>query len=164
MTTSTLTALSPTTPETCGTIIFEVAGHSLALPSAAIAKINLLPESLNQEVQTGELIYLGNQVATFLDLHSALSHLKIRSTKGSETLSGTRKFLIIAYLEDTLCAIPVDKSPTLVTLPLADIQLLPQSYPKEVRSLFQHFIALPHPEGVRTIFLLNLKQVLNAID
>jgi hypothetical protein len=161
---STLTTPSlPKIAETCDAIAFEIAGYSLALPSSAIAKINLFPDFLDPNTQTGELIYLGNQVATFLDPQPLLSHLKANKIKALDPLPMMRKFLVIAYMDETLCAIPVDKPPTMVALPLAEVQPLPQSYPKGLRSLFQNFIALASPEGVRTIFLVNLSHLLNAI-
>jgi chemotaxis signal transduction protein len=160
---STLTTSLPQIAENCQAIAFEIAGYSLGLPASAIAKINLFPEFLEPDIQTGELIYLGNQVATFLDPQQSLSRLKANKIKTSELLPATRKFLMIVYLDKTLCAIPVDKPPTMVTLPLAEVQPLPQSYPKGLRSLFQNFIALALPEGVRTIFLMNLSHLLSAI-
>jgi purine-binding chemotaxis protein CheW len=147
--------------EACKATVFKVADHWLALPATAILKV--IPRSaLAQEEIDSELVHWENCPLLWLDLHSFL----IRSATNPAEIKPAGltqcQYVVIAWSQTgDRCAIPVDALPTLLDIPLSDVQVLPPHYRQRIGSLAKHTIVLPHKGSVLTILLLDLQQVLN---
>jgi purine-binding chemotaxis protein CheW len=94
-----------------------------------------------------------------VDLHEQLS------SGGSDDLPNDPPFLVIIRGSGgELCGIPVEKPPNLVELPLEMMRSFPKSdqYDKPALNLVSHAAVVSQENVTTTIFLLDVKQVLNS--
>lgn len=148
---------SPELPKTCRTVVFSIAGHSLALPLAAVLKVIPRSAVLHNQVADASLVYLDQQPITLLNLHPLLSYIPASHRTSVSKKSG--QFLLIVGLdEESQWAIPVDESPTLLELPLSSVRLLPAAYRQAIQNIACHVAVLNHALTSFTLLLLNLKQ------
>jgi chemotaxis protein histidine kinase CheA len=163
-----ITSVQPSAPscstESCKAIAFDSAGYLLALPLPSIFKIVLYSPSLVHSVDNGEFMYFGNQPVTLLNLQSLLARAHSSSPTPSDAATGKKRFLVIARLQaHHLCAIPVDKPPSILELVLPDVRPLPTFYPAAMRTVVSHVAVIPTATGPTTVFLLNLHQALQQM-
>jgi chemotaxis protein histidine kinase CheA len=148
--------------ESCKAAVFKVADYWLALPATAICKVIPSTALSQEEIAKGELIYWENCPLLWLDLHSLLARSATNPAVAKSSTTHQYRYVAVAWSQTgNRCAIPVDALPTLVDIPLADVQILPPHFRQSIGSLAKHTIALLHKGSVLTILLLDLQQVLN---
>ncbi|MCG8363158.1 MAG: hypothetical protein MJA27_07485 [Pseudanabaenales cyanobacterium] len=152
----------PSQIEYCKVVVFQILGHWLALPTSAVLKITRLPTPVNGGVEANGLTMWNNCPLVFLDLHALLAPKQYQLPPPESHSSGCLRFVIIAQSQATEpCAIPVDKPPTLMEIPLSEIQILPPHYHQVIGGIAGHVAVLPHQGSILNILLLNLQQALN---
>lgn len=139
-------------------IVFKIADYHLALPIRDVLKVVNCSLMVGSGLQTMGVIQLGNHMIRVLDLHEQLS------SGGSGQLPSSPPFLVITRGSGgELCGIPVEKPPNLVELPLEMMRSLPKSdqYGKPALNLVSHAAVVSQENVTTTIFLLDMKRVLN---
>lgn len=136
-------------------IVFAIAGYRLGLPLDQILRIVNCPDELKAETsETIELLPLGQQTISVLNLRSQLS-----LNQGQNTLES--EFLVVAKVGAELCAIRVDAPPDLIEVEAATIRQLPAPYRQgHPLSIASQVAVLPQGKATLAIFLLELKRVL----
>ena len=166
-------------------IVFKIAKYWLALPMKVVLNVRDFPSNIKESSRDNRLIHLDNRTLTLLPLKPILvkpSKAKLTLaqsldktaavTKSPIDLSSVGEFLIIVKTpRGEACAIPVDKLPTMIDLPLSTIQKLPDSYSQSYLLGMANYVAvwqLPKGQSTRkegeklTIFLLDLERALSV--
>jgi purine-binding chemotaxis protein CheW len=101
------------------------------------------------------VIQLGQHMIRVVDLHEQLS--------SGQLLSNPPFLVITRGAGGELCGIPVEKPPNLVELPLEMMRSLPKSdqYGNPALNLVSHAAVVSQENVTTTIFLLDVKRVLN---
>lgn len=145
-------------PETIRLVIFSIAGCRLGLPLDSILRVVNTPEELrSQSSEILEILPLGQSIVSVLNLRSQLSlaqgQSQPRTTEGD--------FLVVAKVEEELCAIRVDAPPDIIEVEAATIRQLPAPYRQgHPLSIASQVVVLPQGRATLAIFLLELKRVL----
>jgi len=166
-------------------IVFKIAKYWLALPMKVVLKVRNFPSNIKESSRDNRLINLDNRTLTLLPLKPILvkpSKAKLplakrlqetaTVTKYPTELSNVGEFLIIVKTPGgEACAIPVDKLPTMIDLPLSTIQKLPDSYSQSYLLGMANYVAVwqllkgkatgKQAEKL-TIFLLDLERALSV--
>ena len=140
-------------------IVFKIADYHLALPMSDVIKVVNCSPMVSSGLKTMGVIQLGHHMIRVLDLHEQLS------SGGSDDLPNDPPFLVIIRGSGgELCGIPVEKPPNLVELPLEMMRSFPKSdqYDKPALNLVSHAAVVSQENVTTTIFLLDVKQVLNS--
>lgn len=166
-------------------IVFKIAKYWLALPMKVVLKVRDFPSNIKEISRDNRLIHLDNRTLTLLPLKPILvksskaklplakSLLETATVRQSPTnLSNVGEFLIIVKTPGgEACAIPVDKLPTMIDLPLSTIRKLPESYSQSYFFSMANYVAVsqwPKGHATRTeaekltIFLLDLERALSV--
>ncbi|UBF27943.1 hypothetical protein K9N68_08615 [Kovacikia minuta CCNUW1] len=148
-----------TEPPSCQAIVFQIAGRWLALPHTALLRVVHQP-TLNRTGHTDQLVYLGKQPLSIVDLRPLLT-AGSRGKLGAQPQSIVTEppFLIIAAVETTPIGIPVDQPPVLLELPLAAAKALPPAYYNAIGGISSHVVAVPQ---LGAVLLLNLSIVIQG--
>ncbi|NEO94727.1 MAG: hypothetical protein F6K56_32870, partial [Moorea sp. SIO3G5] len=123
-------------------IVFKIAKYWLALPMKVVLKVRDFSSNIRESTRDNRLIHLDNRTLTLLPLKPILvkpnkPKLPLEQglgetaavTKYPTDLSSVGEFLIIVKTPGgDACAIPVDRLPTMIDLPLSTIRKLPDSY------------------------------------
>lgn len=145
-------------------VVFQVAGHWLALPTSAVLKITRLSQREPEKVKGDGLTTWNNLPLVYLDLSSLLSsqqQIRLFPPLGSQ-LPGSHELVIIAQARASEpCAISVDKPPTVMELSLSEIQPLPPHYQHAIAGIADHIAVISDQGSTINILLLNLQQALN---
>ncbi|MDJ0718274.1 MAG: hypothetical protein QNJ54_29285 [Prochloraceae cyanobacterium] len=154
-------------PEICKAIVFEIAGHLLALPVSAVFKVIRSSIVFCTTLGNRKLVHVEDTAFPILDLHHFLS--QVRPDRYDEYkkqfLSTQEQFLVLARLYRTnLCAIPVDDPPSLMKLPLSSTYMLPPSYREKIGDLASHVTIVPYQDSTISVMLLDLQQALATND
>ncbi|MBI4782262.1 MAG: hypothetical protein HY785_13225 [Oscillatoriophycideae cyanobacterium NC_groundwater_1537_Pr4_S-0.65um_50_18] len=139
-------------------IAFQIDDYWFALPPAAVLRV-AHQAALIQNMGSNRLIYWGNQPLPVLNLRPVLAAIKgDRATANLDPLEEIREkpFCVIAASGKALTAIPVDRPPVLVELPIAATHPIPVAHRKAMNGIASH-IAIASPFG--TVFLLNLSNI-----
>jgi purine-binding chemotaxis protein CheW len=140
-------------------IVFKIADYHLALPMSDVIKVVNCSPLVSNGLQTMGVIQLGHHMIRVVDLHEQLS------SGGSDQLPNDPPFLVIIRGSGgELCGIAVEKPPNLVELPLEIMRTLPKSdhYDKPALNLVSHAAVISQENVTTTIFLLDVKRVLNS--
>lgn len=140
-------------------VVFKVMDYLLALPIEDVLKAINYSSVAGGGLRTMGVIQLGRHMIRVLDLHQ---HISVGSLSQLPT---NHPFLVITRgLGGELCGIPVDEPPNLVELPLAMMQRLPMSQIQgnALLEMVSHAAVLSQENVTTTIFLLDVKQVLNT--
>jgi purine-binding chemotaxis protein CheW len=140
-------------------IVFKIADYHLALPMSDVIKVVNCSPMVSNGLQKMGVIQLGHHMIRVVDLHEQLS------SGGSDDLPNDPPFLVIIRGSGgELCGIPVEKPPNLVELPLEMMRSFPKSdqYDKPALNLVSHAAVVSQENVTMTIFLLDVKQVLNS--
>ena len=140
-------------------IVFKIADYHLALPMSDVIKVVNCSPMVSNGLQKMGVIQLGHHMIRVVDLHEQLS------SGGSDDLPNDPPFLVIIRGSGgELCGIPVEKPPNLVELPLEMMRSFPKSdqYDKPALNLVSHAAVVSQENVTTTIFLLDVKQVLNS--
>jgi len=140
-------------------VVFKVMDYLLALPIEDVLKAVNCSSVAGSGLRTMGVVQLGRHMIRVLDLHQ---HISVGSLS---QLPANRPFLVIIRGSGgELCGIPVDEPPNLVELPLAMMQQLPKSQIQGngVLEMVSHAAVLSQENVTTTIFLLDVKQVLNS--
>jgi purine-binding chemotaxis protein CheW len=140
-------------------IVFKIADYHLALPMSDVIKVVNCSPMVSNGLQKMGVIQLGHHMIRVVDLHEQLS------SGGSDHLPNDPPFLVIIRGSGgELCGIPVEKPPNLVELPLEMMRSFPKSdqYDKPALNLVSHAAVVSQENVTTTIFLLDVKQVLNS--
>jgi len=140
-------------------IVFKIADYHLALPMSDVIKVVNCSPMVSNGLQKMGVIQLGHHMIRVVDLHEQLS------SGGSDHLPNDPPFLVIIRGSGgELCGIPVEKPPNLVELPLEMMRSFPKSdqYDKPALNLVSHAAVVSQENVTMTIFLLDVKQVLNS--
>ncbi len=140
-------------------IVFKIADYHLALPMRDVIKVVNCSPMVSNGLQKMGVIQLGHHMIRVVDLHEQLS------SGGSDDLPNDPPFLVIIRGSGgELCGIPVEKPPNLVELPLEMMRSFPKSdqYDKPALNLVSHAAVVSQENVTTTIFLLDVKQVLNS--
>ncbi len=138
-------------------IAFTIADYCLALSIAEVLQVVRCPLTTEYELSKVGLVQLGRHMVRVVDLHQQLG------LEDSSQLS--RPFLLITHSPPgEFCAIPVCEPPSCLEFPLEKLQRLPQSnYSSGVLAIASHAAVISQEESTSTIFLLDMKRVLNPI-
>jgi hypothetical protein len=158
--------------ETCKAIVFNIAGHVLALPVAAIFKVIRASIVFYTNLGDSRLIHMENQALPILDLHLFLSQIRpsYNNSYTQASSSSQEEFLVLVRSrsvslgsrQENLSAIPVDEPPILMDLPLSNAYMLPLSHRKKMGDIATHVVVIPYQGANITIMLLDLQQALAA--
>jgi len=158
---STISSPSPTSSsdrsqESVRVITFVIANQILALPMNAIVKVVSCPPQMMSSTNSMELFHFGQHAITVLNLHNHFA-------QPLEVASG--KFLVITQLKQKeLYAFLVDTPPDLIDLPASTIRQLPESYRQgHALSIASYMAVLPKPEGVTSIFIIEIERAIRAL-
>lgn len=147
--------------ESCKAAIFQIADYWLALPATAILKV--IPSSELTSVGIGDKLSRWNECPlVWLDLHELLSRSSaVDSQTREHPLSNSSNYVLIVWSPTgDRCAIPVNKLPMLLEIPLSKVQVLPPHYRHTISSIARHVVTLSHQGTVLTVLLLDLQQAL----
>lgn len=138
--------------------MFPIANRWFAIPHAAFLRV--VPKTaLHQQAEADQLMYLGKQPLPILNLRPLMGPnepLNAPEQLHSTTRSPESQVFVIAAVETTLVAIPVDQAPVLLELPLAACQPVPPAYYNAIAGIASHVVAVPR---LGSVLLLNLSAV-----
>ena len=166
-------------------IVFKIAKYWLALPMKVVLNVRDFSSNIRESSRDNKLIHLDNRSFTLLPLKPILvkpnkANIALGQglgetaaiTKSSIDLSSVGEFLIIVKTPGgDACAIPVDRLPTMINLPLSTIRKLPDSYSQSYLLGMANYVAVwqwPKGHATRTktekltIFLLDLERALRV--
>ncbi len=152
--------------ETTKAIVFDIAGHLLALPVSAVFKVIRSSMVICSDLGNRKLVHIEEQALPILDLHQFLARVQPhrQDEYQNQFLSTQEKFLILTHLrKGNLLAMPVDEPPSLIELPLSSIYTLPLSYKEKISNLANHVAVCPYETSTISIMLLDLQQAIAAI-
>lgn len=146
----------------CSAIVFQVAGHWLALPHSTLLQV-VHKTVLNQDTNLEQLAYLGKQPFAILNLRPLFAAVRSKQPHFQEQdaleSSTEAPFLVIVAVGTTLVGIPSEQLPILLDLPLLEASEVPPSYYNAIQGIASHIVSTPQ---LGTIFLLNLHAVVNT--
>ncbi|MGF1480587.1 MAG: hypothetical protein ACFB4I_14040 [Cyanophyceae cyanobacterium] len=170
-------------PEADSFVVFPVAKFLLALPIHAVVKVVNYPLVNNESAATG-FIYLSEQPIPLLNLHEQLptSAALVAKAAGTDVAApmppnldggevtaapllvrqtpSVPPFLVIAYCQEELYAIPVDEPPNLLKIPHNSIRNLPKTFKRQgLLALVDEMAVLTERGKTLTVFLLDLHQL-----
>lgn len=130
-------------------VVFGMGNVNLALPSDAVYKVT------NQTAVSGTglsgvgIAHIGDRQVTIIELHR-----RFFAPKG-------KYLIVVESKQGELFGIPVAAVPTLMDIPKARIQALPESYRHaDMLAIASHVCYIPQEETPLTIFLLDVEQLL----
>lgn len=137
-------------------IVFKIADYYWALPISDVLKVVNSSTLIDKELRTMGIVQLGPHIIKIVDLQPLPSG-------NLSQLSNTRSFLVITRnSQGELCGIAVEEPPNLIELPLEMIRSLPKSDSySQCFDLVSHAIVLPQEQGSITIFLLDMRRLVN---
>ncbi|NEO01805.1 MAG: hypothetical protein F6K50_42415 [Moorea sp. SIO3I7] len=159
-------------------IVFKIAKYWLALPMKVVLKVRDFSSNIRESTRDNRLIHLDNRTFPLLPLKPILvkpSKAKVALGQGlGETaavrqfpidLSNVGEFLIIVQTPGgDACAIPVDRLPTMIDLPLSTIRKLPDSYSQTYLLGMANYFAVWQSEADKlSIFLLDLERAWSVV-
>ncbi len=153
--------------ETIKAIVFNIAGHLLALPVSAVFKVIRSSMFICSDLGNRKLIHVEEQALPILDLHQFLTRVQPHRQDDykNQFLSTREQFLVLTHLrKGNLTAIPVDEPPSLIELPLGSIYILPQSYKEKINSIANHVVVCPYENSTLNIMLLDLQQAIASME
>ncbi|NER30706.1 MAG: chemotaxis protein CheW [Symploca sp. SIO1C4] len=141
-------------------IVLKVADYLLALPIVDVLKVVNCPASAYREFKNMGLVQLGRHTIRVLDLQGQFSSGDVSQ------VSTNPDFLIITRsLEGELWGIGVQETPNLMDLPLENRQSLPKFESQSgFLELVSHSAVVSNSEVTNTIFLLDIKRLLDVIN
>ncbi|MDY6784855.1 MAG: chemotaxis protein CheW [Cyanobacteriota bacterium] len=141
--------------DTSKVIMFNVARYWFALPIAVVLKVVNFPPEFRTTLNEVGLVDLGHRAIALLDLRPKINSLD------TTTRQERGKFLTIVQVSDTeLCAIPVDRPPTLREISLADVRSLPEGAAiVPPLNLASHVAVLNSEDPPLEVFLLDLQKI-----
>lgn len=130
-------------------IVFGMGNVNLALPSDVVFKVTNQTAASGTGLNGVGITHIGDRQVMIVELHR-----RFFAPKG--------KYLIIAESKQgELFGIPVASVPTLMNIPKARIQALPESYRHaDLLAIASHVCHIPQEETPLTIFLLDVEQLL----
>jgi purine-binding chemotaxis protein CheW len=136
-------------------IVFKIADYHLSLPINEVLKVVNCSPMVSSGLKEMGVIQLGHHMIRVVDLHEQLS--------SGQLLSNPPFLVITRGAGGELCGIPVEKPPNLVELPLEMMRTLPKSdqYGNPALNLVSHAAVVSQENVTTTIFLLDVKRVLN---
>jgi purine-binding chemotaxis protein CheW len=137
-------------------IVFKIAGYLLALPISDVLKVVNFSPANSKKLTTMGLVQIGKYMIKVLDLHQQLSLDTLHHWVDNPS------FMVVTHdSQGELYGISVDEPPDIVELPLLTIRSLPKStsHSKPIIEMVSHVAVLPEKEDIKTIFLLDLKQI-----
>jgi purine-binding chemotaxis protein CheW len=138
-------------------LTFSVGNLNLALPIESVQKVMNYTPVYSSGLNSVGVAHIDNREITVIDLHKRL--FKISQTMPSE--SGGYLIVIKNPSGDPL-AILVDKTPTLLDVPISEIRTLPESYRRaDTLEIASHVTVIPHQDKSLTIFLLDREQLIS---
>ncbi|MGF1486981.1 MAG: chemotaxis protein CheW [Prochloraceae cyanobacterium] len=152
--------------ETTKAIVFDIAGHLLALPVSAVFKVIRSSMAICSDLGNRKLVHLEEQALPILDLHQFLARVQPHRQDDyqNQFLSTQEQFLVLTHFrKGNLSAIPVDEPPSLIELPLSSIYTLPKSYKEKISNLANHVAVCPYENSTINIMLLDLQQAVASI-
>jgi purine-binding chemotaxis protein CheW len=140
-------------------IVFKIADYLLALPISDVLKVINCSAVENRGLRTMGVIQLGPHTIRILDLH-----LPQLNSGGLPQLPGNQPFLVITRTpQGELYAIAVDEPPNLMEIPLEMMRSLPPSHRQSSGlEMVSHAAVISQDEVTTTIFLLDVKRILNT--
>jgi purine-binding chemotaxis protein CheW len=138
-------------------IVFQVSKNLFALPIEDVLKVVNYPATDSSGLREMGLIQLGRYTIRVIDLQQQFNSKGI-----SQSFNHSPFLMIMRSPWGELCGILVDEPPNLVELPREMLRSVPQSeYQSGVLKLVSHTAVVPQKNGTTTIFLLDIKRVLN---
>ncbi len=137
-------------------IVFKIADYLLALPISDVLKVVNFSPANSKKLTTMGLVQIGKYMIKVLDLHQQLSLDTLHHWVDNPS------FMVVTHdSQGELYGISVDEPPDIVELPLLTIRSLPKStsHSKPIIEMVSHVAVLPEKEDIKTIFLLDLKQI-----
>ncbi|MDY7016000.1 MAG: chemotaxis protein CheW [Cyanobacteriota bacterium] len=148
-------APSSSDDDTSKVIMFNVARYWFALPIAVVLKVVNFPPEFRTTLNEVGLVDLGDRAIALLDLRPKVNALD--STTGRD---GGHFLTIVQVSDKELCAIPVDRPPTLRDISLADVRALPNSATVvPPLNLASHVAVLDSEDPPLEVFLLDLQKI-----
>lgn len=137
-------------------LVFSMGDLNLALRVEDVYKVITLTQIYGMGINGVGIAHVGDRKVIVVDLHRRLFPYSITN----EASKG--RYLIIAQnREGESYGIPVAVVPALMEIPLSSIQVLPDAYrDADILGFASHFCHIPQVETPRTIFLLNVEQLL----
>ncbi len=136
-------------------IVFTIADHSLALPIAEVLRVVNCPAKTSRELEEIGMLQIDRYVIRVLDLRQQLNAEALSQQPNDPSF-----LVIIQNSEGELWGIPVDKPPNVMEFPLQMMRPLP-SGEFNVLKIASHVAVISHEKVTATIFLVDLKRVLN---
>lgn len=142
-------------------IVFQIAYYRIALLINDVLKVVNCSSIANQEILTLGLVHIGCHTIRVLDLHDYLNAESKNLVSQQNTTEGF--LVIVRNLDRQLCGILVDQPPDLLELPYEMMRSLPKSarQAKTLLDLVSHAAVISREGFTKTIFLLDVEQVLN---
>lgn len=137
-------------------LIFQVGKLYLALGIESVQKILRYTAMQGSGTTDVGLININHQEITAIDLHKRLFNVS------QSMLSQTNSFIILAKnsLQESF-AIVVEKTPTLIDIPLSKIRVLPNSYRRaDTLDMASHVTRIEEPDRVITVFILDVNRLI----
>ena len=137
-------------------IVFKIADYLLGLPISDVLKVVNFSAANSKKLTTMGLVQIGKYMIKVLDLHQQLSLDTLHHRVDNPS------FMVVTHdSQGELYGISVDEPPDIVELPLETIRSLPKStsHSKPIIEMVSHVAVLPQKEDIKTIFLLDLKQI-----
>jgi purine-binding chemotaxis protein CheW len=145
-------------PESLKVIVFPIAGYFLALPIETVFKVANIPPQLKTSANAIDLLHLGQQVITVLNLQPHFAMQQSPKNKG--------QFLVIIQPpQGEFCAIRVDAPPDLMELPRSVVRTMPTAYREgHPLKIATHLAVLPQGEKMLPIFLMDLNRAMAVLQ
>ncbi|ACK67313.1 CheW protein [Rippkaea orientalis PCC 8801] len=141
-------------------LLFSVGKLNLALPIESVQKISRYTDLQGSGTTSVGLLHIDNQEITAIDLHKRLF-------KVSQALASQAKpFIILARnsLKESF-AIVVEKTPTLMDIPLSKIRVLPDSYRQaDTLDMASHVTMIQQEDQTLTVFIVDCDRLLSRIS
>ena len=143
-------------------IVFAIREYMFALPIEAVLKIIPCPP-LNSPIKNGiGMVDWEAQTVTVIDLSQNLVSSAVQES-GSDSLCDPCFLILTQTDQDELCGFVIEKSPTLIDIPLNDIRSVPLSYRQVAElSFVSHMAILSNMESENSfkVFLLGMSQII----
>lgn len=148
-------------------IVFAIREYMFALPIEAVLKIVPCPP-LNSPIKNGiGMVDWEAQTVTIIDLYQKFVNSALKESE-SESLFDPRFLILTKTDREELCGFVIEKSPTLIDIPLNDIRSVPLSYRQVAElSFVSHMAILSNIESEKPfkVFLLGMSQIIaNKLD
>jgi len=129
-------------------VVFNAAEYWLGMPISSVIKVVPCPTIISNNNQGIGMIRMGHHSITVVDLYFRFNQQPIASPQ----------FLILTFTaRREVFAIPTDRVPGMVEVPLESIVPLPPSYRKvDALGLASHMAVVEQEEEVFSIYLLEL--------